>query len=130
MRDSCSGSPSRSAKAAATRSTVNLSWAITTAPPAWASAWALAVWWSSVADPLLDRVAAAVSETADMAMGLWHADESRVRKWEKYPGHPVCDVDIEADRLLRERLTVIHPGAAWLSEETADDLVRLRHERI
>src|SRR3546814_10788552 len=65
-----------------------------------------------------------------MAMGLWHADESRVRKWEKYPGHPVCEVDIEADRLLRERLTVIDPGAAWLSEETADDLVRLRHERI
>src|SRR3546814_17877185 len=30
----------------------------------------------------------------------------------------------------RERLTVIDPGAAWLSEETADDLVRLRHERI
>src|SRR3546814_17942186 len=65
-----------------------------------------------------------------MAMGLWHADESRVRKWGKYPGHPVCDVDIEADRLLRERLTVIDPGAAWLSEETAVDLVRLRHERI
>src|SRR3546814_14914362 len=76
--------------------------------------------WSRVADPLLDRVAAAVSETADMAMGLWHADESRVRKWEKYPGHPVCEVDIEADRLLRERMTVIDPGAAWLSEETAD----------
>src|SRR3546814_14378626 len=65
-----------------------------------------------------------------MAMGLWHADESRVRKWEKYPGHPVCEVDIEADRLLRERLTVIDPGAAWLSEETADDLVRLSPERI
>src|SRR3546814_4560884 len=37
---------------------------------------------------------------------------------------------MEAYRLLREGLTVIDPGAAWLSEETADDLVRFRHERI
>lgn len=65
-----------------------------------------------------------------MAMALWRPGDSQVKQWEKSPGHPVCEVDIEADRLLRERLGAIDPGAAWLSEETADDLVRLRHERI
>ncbi|MCF8706775.1 3'(2'),5'-bisphosphate nucleotidase CysQ [Rhizorhapis sp. SPR117] len=65
-----------------------------------------------------------------MAMALWHEGESRVKTWEKSPGQPVCEVDIEADRLLRERLGAIDPGAAWLSEEAADDLVRLGHERI
>ncbi|MBK5265374.1 MAG: 3'(2'),5'-bisphosphate nucleotidase CysQ, partial [Alphaproteobacteria bacterium] len=65
-----------------------------------------------------------------MAMALWHEGESRVKMWEKSPGQLVCEVDIEADRLLRERLGAIDPGAAWLSEEVADDLVRLHHDRI
>lgn len=65
-----------------------------------------------------------------MAMALWSEGESRVKNWEKSPGQLVCEVDLEADRLLRERLSVIDPGAAWLSEETADDLVRLKHDRI
>ena len=65
-----------------------------------------------------------------MAMALWHPGESQVKQWEKSPGQLVCEVDLAADRLLRERLSAIDAGAAWLSEETADDLVRLQHERI
>lgn len=65
-----------------------------------------------------------------MAMALWREGESRVKNWEKSPGQLVCEVDLEADRLLRERLSAIDPGAAWLSEETADDLIRLQHDRI
>ena len=44
-----------------------------------------------------------------------------VRRWEKTPGHPVCDVDLELDAFLRERLTALDPDAGWLSEETLDD---------
>lgn len=63
-------------------------------------------------------------------MTLWQPGESRVDKWEKSPGQIVCEVDLAADRLLRERLTAIDPAAAWLSEETTDDPVRLSHDRI
>ena len=83
-----------------------------------------------MADPLLDQVAAAVKEAADMAMAPWQPGESRVKNLEKSPGQLVCEVDLAADRLLRERLSAIDPDAAWLSEETADDLVRLEHDRI
>jgi len=45
---------------------------------------------------------------------------------EKSPDNPVTDADLAADRLLRERLSDILPQAGWLSEETIDDLERLR----
>lgn len=83
-----------------------------------------------MAERLIDQAAAAVNEAADMAMALWQEGGVRVRNWEKSPGQLVCEVDLEADRLLRERLSAIDPAAAWLSEETADDLVRLQHDRI
>lgn len=83
-----------------------------------------------MAETLLDQVAGAAREAADMAMALWQLGGTGVRKWEKSPGQLVCEVDLAADRLLRERLGAVDPGAAWLSEETADDPVRLRHDRI
>lgn len=51
-------------------------------------------------------------------------------RWEKVPGHPVCDVDLEADALLRERLSALDPEAGWLSEETADSAERLTRVRV
>ena len=45
---------------------------------------------------------------------------------EKSPDNPVTDADLAADRLLRERLSDILPLAGWLSEETIDDLERLK----
>ena len=45
---------------------------------------------------------------------------------EKSPDNPVTDADLAADRLLRERLSEILPQAGWLSEETIDDLERLK----
>ncbi len=53
-----------------------------------------------------------------------------VKAWEKVPGHPVCDVDLDADQMLRERLMALDPEAGWLSEETADDAQRLSHVRV
>jgi myo-inositol-1(or 4)-monophosphatase len=52
------------------------------------------------------------------------------KTWEKVPGHPVCDVDLELDALLRERLTALEPEAGWLSEETLDDSDRIERRRL
>jgi myo-inositol-1(or 4)-monophosphatase len=62
-----------------------------------------------------------------MALGRIGGD---YRRWDKSPGHPVCDVDIAVDAVLRERLGELAPDAAWLSEETADDPVRLQAARV
>ena len=51
------------------------------------------------------------------------------RSWDKVPGHPVCDVDLAVDSLLRERLAAIDPDAGWLSEETRDSAERLLRTR-
>ncbi|MGE4322376.1 MAG: inositol monophosphatase [Sphingobium sp.] len=82
------------------------------------------------ADPLLPGVAAVVSEAADRALTLWADGDTRVRQWEKTPGHPVCEADLEIDALLRERLRAIDPDAGWLSEETADTVDRLTTPRV
>ena len=56
--------------------------------------------------------------------------QGEFRQWEKVPGHPVCDVDLAADAMLKERLLAIDPEAGWLSEETADDPERLLRSRV
>jgi len=43
---------------------------------------------------------------------------------------PVTRADREADALLKTELLRLVPGAAWLSEETADDAARLSAERV
>jgi myo-inositol-1(or 4)-monophosphatase len=78
-------------------------------------------------EALLDRVVAAAAEAGALAMRRW--DEG-FDTWEKSPGDPVCAVDLEVDRLLRERLSAIDPAAGWLSEETADDRARLGCRRV
>lgn len=75
-------------------------------------------------------VLAAVQSAADRALTLWADGETRVRQWEKVPGHPVCEADLEVDDLLRRSLGLIDPGAGWLSEETADTVHRLDLERV
>lgn len=80
-----------------------------------------------MAETLADAIAAATADAGRMAHGRWRTD---FRRWEKAPGHPVCEVDLAADALLRERLTAIDPEAGWLSEETADDPARLARRRL
>lgn len=55
---------------------------------------------------------------------------SAYKRWEKVPGHPVCDVDLEVDAFLRERLSLLDPEAGWLSEETLDDSDRIERRRL
>lgn len=48
----------------------------------------------------------------------------------KSADQPVTLADLEADRVLRDRLTGARPGYGWLSEESADSPVRLSAERL
>ncbi|MBB4838389.1 myo-inositol-1(or 4)-monophosphatase [Sphingomonas kyeonggiensis] len=76
---------------------------------------------------LASEVAAIAAEAGRLAMTRW---ETEFKRWEKVPGSPVCDVDLELDALLRDRLTALLPEAGWLSEETADSRARLDARRI
>ena len=76
---------------------------------------------------LADQVAAIAAEASAYALGLWRTD---FKRWEKAPGNPVSEVDLAVNTMLRERLTALLPDAGWLSEETADDAIRLNHRRV
>ncbi len=80
-----------------------------------------------MADPFADRVSAIAAEAGALAMARFGAE---VKRWEKAPGHPVCEVDIAVDQLLRERLSALLPEAGWLSEETVDSRERLGGRRV
>ena len=55
---------------------------------------------------------------------------SAFRRWEKVPGQPVCEVDIEIDAFLRKHLSSLDPEAGWLSEETIDASDRIERRRL
>lgn len=80
-----------------------------------------------MSEALIDQVIAIAREAGDIALSRAGEDFGR---WEKVPGQPVCEVDLEVDRLLFQRLMALIPEASWLSEETIDDPVRLERERI
>lgn len=60
-------------------------------------------------------------------MARWRGEFA---SWDKMPGEVVCELDLELDALLRERLFAIDPEAGWLSEETADSAERLLVPRV
>ncbi len=76
---------------------------------------------------MLDAVAGIAADAGAMALARIGGD---YRRWDKSPGHPVCDVDIAVDAFLRAPLSLLAPDAAWLSEETADDAARLSAARV
>ncbi|MFZ5707002.1 MAG: 3'(2'),5'-bisphosphate nucleotidase CysQ [Pseudomonadota bacterium] len=78
-------------------------------------------------ETLLDAVSAIAAEVGAMAHASWRGD---FKYWDKTPGSPVCDIDLAADALLRERLMALDPEAGWLSEETADSAERLNCVRV
>lgn len=77
----------------------------------------------AVADALVEIAA----EAGALAMARWRDDFAR---WEKSPGNPVSDIDLEVDALLLSRLSALDPDAGWLSEETADNAARLGCSRL
>lgn len=80
-----------------------------------------------MAESLADAIAAIAAEAGALAMARWKTDFGR---WEKSPGDPVSDVDLEVDALLHARLSELDPVAGWLSEETADSGARLSCQRL
>lgn len=70
----------------------------------------------------LERIARRAGE---LAMATWPGAGHALNSWDKSPGNPVCDADIEVDGFLKEELGSLLPAAGWLSEETADDPSRL-----
>ncbi|UAK23989.1 3'(2'),5'-bisphosphate nucleotidase CysQ [Sphingomonas nostoxanthinifaciens] len=78
-------------------------------------------------DALVDAVAAAARDAGRLALDRTGTD---YRRWEKAPGHPVCEIDLAVDVMLKHRLRAIDPEAGWLSEETADDPARLDRRRV
>jgi len=67
------------------------------------------------------------AEAGQLALARFGTD---FRRWEKTPGSPVCEVDIDIDRMLKTRLSALLPDAGWLSEETADNPARLARDRL
>jgi myo-inositol-1(or 4)-monophosphatase len=72
----------------------------------------------------VSRIAAEAGRIAAARCG------SAFDRWEKVPGHPVCDVDLEVDTFLREHLAALDPEAGWLSEETLDASDRIERRRL
>jgi myo-inositol-1(or 4)-monophosphatase len=76
---------------------------------------------------VLESVSAIVREAGAIAAERFGTDFGR---WEKSPGSPVCDVDLEVDAFLRGRLTELDPEAGWLSEESLDRSDRMERRRL
>nr|WP_208404010.1 3'(2'),5'-bisphosphate nucleotidase CysQ [Sphingomonas insulae] len=72
-------------------------------------------------------VAQVAHEAGQMALARWRTDFAR---WEKTPGSPVSEVDLDVDRMLRARLGGLLPDAGWLSEETVDSAERLSQAQV
>ena len=76
---------------------------------------------------MLDEVSRIAREAGRIALARCGGAFER---WEKAPGHVVCDIDLEVDGFLREELGRLDPGAGWLSEETLDASDRIERPRL
>jgi myo-inositol-1(or 4)-monophosphatase len=76
---------------------------------------------------VLEEVARIAEEAGRIADARSH---TVFNQWEKKPGELVCDIDLEVDAFLRERLRALDPEAGWLSEETVDDSDRYERRRV
>lgn len=76
---------------------------------------------------LLGPLSSIMREAGALARG---AIAGPLKRWMKIGNSPVSDADLAVDRFLIERLKPLAPGAAWLSEETEDDLARLNNDMV
>ena len=76
---------------------------------------------------MLEPLARIVEEAGRIAAGRCGTAYER---WEKEPGHPVCEIDLEVDAFLKAELGALDPEAGWLSEETRDDSDRIERPRL
>jgi myo-inositol-1(or 4)-monophosphatase len=73
----------------------------------------------------LERIEAALKVAGEILSGFKSGNVAAVHKSNL---DPVTEADLAVDRALRELL--VQNGDAWLSEETADDAVRLEARRV
>jgi myo-inositol-1(or 4)-monophosphatase len=76
---------------------------------------------------VLEQVSRIATEAGRIAASRCGGD---YKSWEKTPGQPVCDIDLEVDAFLRTELQALDPTAGWLSEETADLPERLERGKL
>lgn len=76
---------------------------------------------------LAAAIAAVAAEAGALALSHWRTDFHR---WEKSPGDPVSQVDLDVNTLIRARLSALLPNAGWLSEETVDTADRLTRGQV
>ena len=69
----------------------------------------------------------AVREAGALALRMF---KTELRQWIKGKSSPVSEADLAVDELLKDRLQTAAPDYGWLSEETADDRVRLERRRV
>lgn len=68
-----------------------------------------------------------VREAGALALRMFRTE---LRNWTKGKSSPVSEADIAVNDLLRNRLAAVTPEYGWLSEESADDRVRLERRRV
>jgi myo-inositol-1(or 4)-monophosphatase len=68
-----------------------------------------------------------VREAGALALTMFRTE---IRQWTKGQSSPVSEADIAVDELIRQRLQSATPEYGWLSEESADDRVRLTKQRV
>lgn len=76
------------------------------------------------------RLEAIVREAGRIAHSRWPGAGHALTSWDKTPGNPVSEADLEVDRFLKRELGALLPSAGWLSEETADDKGRTTSDLI
>ncbi|MDB5669130.1 MAG: 3(2),5-bisphosphate nucleotidase CysQ [Alphaproteobacteria bacterium] len=76
---------------------------------------------------MLDEVSRIAREAGRIAVAR---STEAYRRWDKAPGHPVCEIDLEVDAFLRDALGRLDPEAGWLSEETLDQSDRIERPRL
>ncbi len=75
---------------------------------------------------LAQAVRDAARQAGALALPSFRAgQQTAARLWYKGHSSPVTEADIALDTFLKNRLSELLPQAGWLSEETADDPVRL-----
>jgi myo-inositol-1(or 4)-monophosphatase len=75
----------------------------------------------------LELLQEAALEAGKIALRYYLAENT---VWMKHGNSPVSQADMEVDRYLRESLLAARPAYGWLSEETADDPVRMERDFV
>lgn len=69
-------------------------------------------------------------EAGRIAHSRWPGAGHALHSWDKTPGDPVSEADLEVDAFLRRELRALLPSAGWLSEETVDEPSRLDNDLL